>query len=52
MKDVGEAKRLFDGLSQGGKVEMPLEKTFWGAVFGMLSDKYGIDWMINCQLEQ
>jgi PhnB protein len=51
-KDVGEAKRLFDALSQGGKVEMQLEKTFWGAMFGMLTDKYGIDWMMNCQLEQ
>lgn len=51
-KDVSEAKRLFDALSQGGKVEMPLEKTFWGAMFGMFSDKYGIDWMVNCQLEQ
>jgi len=50
-KDVSEAKRLFDALSQGGKVEMPLEKTFWGALFGMFSDKYGIDWMVNCQLE-
>jgi PhnB protein len=51
-KDVNEAKRLFDGLAKGGKVEMPLEKTFWGAMFGMLTDKYGMDWMINCQLEQ
>lgn len=50
--DEGEAKRLFDSLSKGGKVEMPLEKAFWGAMFGMFSDKYGIDWMINCQLEQ
>ena len=50
-KDVNEAKRLFDALAQGGKVEMPLEKTFWGAMFGMLSDKYGIDWMVNCQLD-
>ncbi len=51
-KDVNEAKRLFDALSKGGNAEMPLEKTFWGAMFGMLTDKYGIDWMVNCQLEQ
>lgn len=51
-QDVNEAKRLFDTLSQGGNAEMPLEKTFWGAMFGMLTDKYGIDWMVNCQLEQ
>lgn len=48
-KDESEAKRLFDALAQGGKVEVPLEKAFWGALFGMLSDKYGIDWMVNCQ---
>lgn len=52
MKDASEAKRLFDRLSQGGKVEMPLEKTFWGAMFGMLTDKYGIDWMVNCEVER
>ncbi|HXM19581.1 MAG TPA: VOC family protein [Candidatus Tumulicola sp.] len=51
-KDVSEAKRLFDALSQGGKVEVPLEKAFWGAMFGMFTDKYGIDWMVNGQLEQ
>jgi PhnB protein len=50
-KDMNEANRLFDGLSRGGKVEMPLEKTSWGAMFGMFSDKYGIDWMVNCQLD-
>ncbi len=46
-----EAKRLFDGLSQGGEVFMPLEKTFWGAFFGMITDKYGIEWMVNYQFE-
>jgi len=50
--DVNEAKRLFAALSQGGKVEVPLEKAFWGAMFGMFTDKYGIDWMVNCQLAQ
>jgi len=49
--DVAEAKRVFESLGKGGKVEMPMEKTFWGAMFGMLTDKYGIDWMVNCQLE-
>ncbi|KQM78651.1 glyoxalase [Pedobacter sp. Leaf216] len=42
-----EAKRLFDGLSAGGKVTMALEKTFWGALFGMATDKFGIQWMVN-----
>jgi PhnB protein len=43
-----EAKRVFDALSKGGKVEVPLEKVFWGAWFGMFTDKYGIDWMVDC----
>ena len=46
-----EAKRLFDALSIQGQVEMPLEKTFWGALYGAFTDQFGIKWMINCQLE-
>ena len=46
-----EAQRLFDSLSIQGQVEMPLEKTFWGALYGAFTDKFGIKWMINCQLE-
>jgi len=42
-----EAKRIFDGLSAGGQVTMPLEKTFWNAYFGMFTDKFGISWMVN-----
>jgi PhnB protein len=42
-----EAKRIFQGLSEGGVVKMPLEKTFWGALFGMFVDKFGIHWMVN-----
>lgn len=42
-----EAKRIFNGLSDGGHVTMPLEKTFWGALFGMFVDKFGIYWMVN-----
>ena len=42
-----EAKRIFEGLSAGGNVKMPLEKTFWGALFGMFVDKFGIHWMVN-----
>lgn len=45
-----EANHIFTGLAEGGQVVMPLEKTFWGAYFGMLVDKYGIHWMINYQL--
>ncbi len=42
-----EAERVFRGLSQGAKVRMPLGDTFWGAHFGMLTDKFGIHWMVN-----
>ena len=44
-----EAKRLFDQLSAGGKIDMPLEDMFWGAYFGSFTDKFGINWMINHQ---
>ncbi|CAB1209897.1 VOC family protein [Acinetobacter bouvetii] len=46
-----EAKRLFDALSVNGKIEMPLDKTFWGALYGAFTDQFGIKWMVNCQLE-
>jgi PhnB protein len=42
-----EAQSLFNGLSAGGKVNSPLQDTFWGAYFGMLTDKFGIQWMVN-----
>jgi PhnB protein len=42
-----EADKLFNGLSAGGKVEVPMSKMFWGAYFGMFTDKFGIKWMIN-----
>lgn len=42
-----EADKLFNGLSAGGKVTMPIESTFWGAYFGMFTDKFGINWMVN-----
>lgn len=47
-----EADRLFSGLSAGGKVEMPLADQFWGAYFGSFKDKYGINWMVNHDLNQ
>jgi PhnB protein len=45
-----EANKLFSGLSAGGKVTMPMAKTFWGAYFGMATDKFGVQWMINYTL--
>lgn len=42
-----EAKRIFDGLSAGGTIEMPMEDMFWGDYFGSFSDKFGVNWMIS-----
>jgi PhnB protein len=42
-----EADRLFNGLSAGGAVTMPMNKTFWGEYFGMFTDKFGISWMVS-----
>ncbi|HZS42962.1 MAG TPA: VOC family protein [Candidatus Paceibacterota bacterium] len=47
-----DAKAIFAKLSEGGEVFQPLEKQFWGALFGMVTDKYGIEWMINYQLPE
>lgn len=43
------AKRVFDNLSVGGTVVMPLEKTYWAEAFGMVTDKFGVKWMVNCE---
>ena len=43
-----ETKRLFDALSQGGKITMELQDMFWGAYFGSCTDRFGINWMFNC----
>ncbi|WP_369769482.1 VOC family protein [Flavobacterium sp. WC2416] len=42
-----EADKLFNGLSSGGQIEMPIEDSPWGSYFGMFRDKYGIEWMID-----
>jgi PhnB protein len=42
-----EAKRVFDGLSEGGEIEMPFDRQFWGDYFGSFTDKYGIRWMVD-----
>lgn len=47
---VEEADRIFNGLSEGGKVTMPMAKTFWESYFGMFTDKFGINWMVNFEL--
>lgn len=49
--EMDEAKRLFDALSVNGQIEMPLEQTFWGALYGAFTDQFGVKWMVNCQLD-
>ncbi len=47
-----EAKRIFDELSVGGNITMPLQDMFWGAYFGSFTDQFGINWMVNCLAKQ
>lgn len=47
--DGVEAQRVFDALAAGGKVTMPLGRTFWSPAFGMLTDRFGVSWMVNAQ---
>ena len=49
IKSVADAERIFHELANGGRVVLPLEKTFWAARFGMLVDRFGIPWQINCE---
>ncbi|MBO9571221.1 MAG: VOC family protein [Chitinophagaceae bacterium] len=51
-EDEKEANKLFQALSEDGKIEMPMNKTFWGAYFGMCQDKFGLFWMINFTFTQ
>jgi PhnB protein len=52
MTDEEKANLVFNKLAEGGNVIMPLQKQFWGDVFGMLRDKFGISWMINCEVKK
>ena len=49
LDDPGEAERIYHVLGEGGTVIMPIEETFWAVRFGMLVDRYGTPWMINCE---
>lgn len=46
-----EADRIFEGLSAGGQIEMPMEESPWGSYFGMFRDKFGIEWMVDFDLK-
>ena len=52
LKDLEKTETYFNNLAEEGTVNMPLQDTFWGARFGSLTDKYGINWMFNCELPQ
>jgi PhnB protein len=47
--DPGEAERIFRALSERATIQMPIQKTFWAERFGMLVDKFGTPWMVNCE---
>jgi PhnB protein len=49
MKEPAEAERIFNALAEGGSIMMPLGETFWAVKFGMLTDRFGTPWMINCE---
>jgi PhnB protein len=49
LNDVERAKQVFGNLAKDGSVVMPLEKTYWAEAFGMVTDKFGIKWMVNCE---
>jgi PhnB protein len=46
--DFAKAEEVFRGLADGGRIQMPLQKTFWSAGFGVLVDRFGVPWEINC----
>jgi PhnB protein len=48
---AAEAQPVFDALAEGGKVTMPMQKTFWAEGFGMLHDKFGVRWMLNAGMQ-
>ena len=49
LNDSVKAKNIFAALTEGGEIQMPLQKTFWASAFGMARDKFGIPWMVNCE---
>jgi PhnB protein len=46
-ESIEEADKIFSGLTAGGRIDMPMQKTFWSSYFGMLKDKFGVNWMID-----
>ena len=52
VQEPAEAERIFKAFSEGGQVTMPIQETFWAHRFGMLVDRFGTPWMINCEKTQ
>jgi PhnB protein len=48
---AAQASQVFAALAEGGKVRMPIAKTFWADAFGMLTDRFGVQWMVGCEKE-
>ena len=49
LHDVERARQIFGNLAREGSVVMPLEKTYWAEAFGMVMDKFGVKWAVNCE---
>jgi len=47
--DTAHLTRTFAALSEGGEITLPVQDTFWGAKFGMLTDRFGVRWLLNCE---
>ncbi len=50
LDDEAQARSLFEALAEGGTVTTPMEQQFWGGLFGKLTDRFGVQWMVNCQV--
>jgi len=48
--DIAHLTRTFAALAEGGEVTLPVQDTFWGAKFGMLTDRFGVRWLLNCEI--
>ena len=49
IKKAKDAERIFQALAEEGQVQMPIQETFWAERFGMVTDRFGIPWMVNCE---
>jgi PhnB protein len=49
VRDPSEAERVFHALSEKGNIGMPIQETFWAIRFGMLTDQFGVPWLVNCE---